>query len=92
MKLIDLERRLAQAEAPRSITAPAHILTDRAIGDPAGASVWIDALANWRQWVAQGRAAVRHGVLRLTQPEMTAEEWPAEHVIAYQVKGDARCS
>jgi hypothetical protein len=75
VKLIELERRLAHVEAARSITAPTRILTDRAIGDPAGDLEAADVLANWRQSVAQGRATVRHGVLCLNQPEMTAVEW-----------------
>lgn len=83
MKLIDLERRLAHIEAARSVTAPTRILTDPAIGDPAGDLEAADALAKWRQWVAQGRATVRHSVLCLTQPEMTAEDGAAEHVIAH---------
>lgn len=83
MKLIDLERRLAHVEAARSVTAPTRILMDRAIGDPAGDLEAADALANWWQWVAQGRATVRHGVLCLIRPEMIAEEWAAAHVTAH---------
>lgn len=83
MKLIDLERRLAHIEAARSITAPTRILTDRVIGDPAGDLEAADALANWRQWVAQGRATVRHGVLCVTRPEMTAREWAKAHITAH---------
>lgn len=83
MKLIDLERRLAHIEAARSVSAPTRILTDCALGDPAGDLEAADALANWRQWVAQGRATVRHGVLCLNRPTMTAGEWAAAHVTAH---------
>lgn len=83
MSVIDLERRLARIEASRGTGAPTAILTDRAIGDPAGDLEAADALVNWRQWVAQGRATVRHGVLCLNRPEMTAKEWAAAHVEAY---------
>lgn len=82
MKLIDLERRLAQIEATRSISAPTSILTDRTIGDPAGDFEAADAMMNWQRWVAQGRATVRNGVLCLSRPEMTVEEWGAAHVTA----------
>lgn len=82
MKLIDLERRLAHVEAARSVTAPTRVLTDRAIGDPAGDLEAADALANWTQWVAQGRATVRSGVLCLSRSEMTAQDWSATHVTA----------
>lgn len=80
MSLIDLERRLARLEAARSTTAPTAILSDRPIGDQAGDLEATGALANWRQWVAQGRATVRNGVLCLSGPEMTVEEWAAVHV------------
>ena len=83
MKLIELERRLAHVEAARSVYAPTRILTDRALGDPACDLEAADALANWRQWVAQGRATVRHGVLCLAQPEMTAAAWTAAHVTTH---------
>ena len=82
MKLIDLERRLAHVEAARSVTAPTRILTDRALGDPAGDLEATDALANWRQWVAQGRATVRHGVLCIDRPLMTTGEWAVAHATA----------
>ncbi|MCJ2023012.1 hypothetical protein [Methylobacterium sp. J-067] len=82
MKLIDLERRLAHIEATRSVSAPTRILMDRALGDPAGDIEAADALANWRQWVEQGRATVRHSVLCLSRPAMTAGEWVAAHVTA----------
>lgn len=42
-----------------------------------------DALADWRTWVAQGRASVRNGVLCITLPEMTEAQWTAEHVTAH---------
>lgn len=83
MKLIDLERRLAHIEAARSVSVPTRILTDRALGDPAGDLEAADALANWRRWVEQGRATVRHGVLCLNRPAMTAGEWAAAHVTAH---------
>jgi hypothetical protein len=83
MSLIDLERRLARLEAARTTTAPTAILTDRAIGDPAGDLEAADALANWQRWVAQGRATVRHGVLCFSRPDMTAEAWAEAHVTAH---------
>lgn len=63
---IDLKRRLAHVEAARFVSAPARILTDRSIGDLAGDLKAADALANWRQWVAQGRA--RFGMVFCASP------------------------
>lgn len=75
MKLIDLERRLAQIEAARSITAPTALLTDAPIGDPAGEFEVADALVNWRHWVAKGKATISNGVLYLISPELSVGEW-----------------
>lgn len=83
MSIIDLERRLARIEAGRGTGAATSILSDRPIGDPAGDLEAADALANWRQWIAQGRTTIRNGVLCLHRPEMTAEEWAAAHVTAH---------
>ena len=58
-------------------------LTDRAIGDVAGDLEAADALANWRAWVARGKATVVNGVLCIARPEMTAQEWAAAHVTAH---------
>lgn len=80
MSLIDLERRLARLEAARYVGAPTALLTDAPIGDPAGDREAADAVANWRQWVAQGCATVQRGVLCLARVEMTTEEWAAVHV------------
>ena len=80
MSLIDLERRLARLEAARYVGSPTALLTDSPIGDQAGDLRAADALANWRWWIAQGKATMSNGVLCLTGPELSAAEWAAAHV------------
>ncbi|MCJ2020522.1 hypothetical protein MKK84_24345 [Methylobacterium sp. E-065] len=83
MSLVDLERRLARLEAARYVGVPTAILSDHPIGDTAGDLRADDALANWQRWTAQGRATVSNGVLCLTSPELTAEEWAERFVTAH---------
>jgi hypothetical protein len=80
MSIIDLERRLARIEAGRRTGAPTTTLSDRPVGDPAGTLEVTGALTNWQRWLAQGKATVSNGVLCLTSPEMTAEEWAERYV------------
>ena len=80
MSIIDLERRLARVEAGRRIGAPTALLSDDPIDDAAGDLRAADALANWQRWIAQGEATISNGVLCLTGPELTAEEWAARFV------------
>ena len=80
MSIVDFRRRLDRIEAGRSIGPPTAILTDRPIGDLAGDIEAADAVVNWQAWVAQGRAAIRNGVLSLIRPEMTEQEWIIHHV------------
>lgn len=83
MRLIDLERRLTALEATRGTAPPTAILTDRPIGDPAGDLEAADALANWRAWVARGRATVINGVLCAVRPPLTEAEWVAAFVTVH---------
>ena len=80
MRTTDLTKRLARIEAGRRTGAPTVILSDRPIGDPAGDLEITDALANWEQWIAEGKASVRNGVLYLVSPMMTDAEWAARFV------------
>lgn len=80
MKLIDLERRLARLEAGRMMGAPTAILSDHPIDDVAGDLAAADAFTNWQRWVALGKATISNGVLCLSGPELTAEEWAARFV------------
>lgn len=63
--------------------APIAIVSDHLIGDTAGDLRSDDALANWQRWTAQGEAIVINGVLCLTSPEMTDEEWEARFVTGH---------
>jgi hypothetical protein len=80
MSVVDFRRRLARIEAGRRTGAPTVVLSDCPIGDPAGDLEVADALTNWEQWVAEGKASIRNGVLYLIGPEMTDEEWVARYV------------
>ena len=80
MRNTDLTKRLARIEAGRRTGAPTVVLSDRPIGDQAGDLEVADALENWERWVAEGKASVRNGVLYLTGPEMTDDEWVARFV------------
>lgn len=83
MSIIDLERRLARLEAARHVGVPTALLSDLPIGDAAGDLAAADAMANWQRWVAQGKATVTNGVLCLSGPELTAEEWADQFVTAF---------
>ncbi|MCJ2016277.1 hypothetical protein MKK84_02355, partial [Methylobacterium sp. E-065] len=48
-----------------------------------------DALANWQRWTAQGSATVSIGVLCLTGPDLTVEQW-AERVVTKHLKEGTR--
>ena len=80
MSVVDFRRRLARIEAGRRTGAPTVILSDRPIGDPAGELEITNALANWEQWIAEGKASVRNGVLYLVSPRITDAEWAAKFV------------
>ncbi|MCJ2133792.1 hypothetical protein MKK69_06870, partial [Methylobacterium sp. J-026] len=60
--------------------APTALLTDHPIGDVAGDLAAADALTNWQRWAAQGKATVNNGVLCLTGPELSPDEWAAQFV------------
>jgi hypothetical protein len=34
----------------------------------------------WQRWVAQGKATISNGVLCLSSPDLTAEQWAARFV------------
>jgi hypothetical protein len=76
MRITDLIKRLARIEAGRRTGAPTVLLADRPMDD------WevADALVDWERLVAEGEASVRNGVLYLTSPKLTDEEWVARYV------------
>ncbi|CAO4183537.1 hypothetical protein [Methylorubrum aminovorans] len=76
MSLADLRRRLERHEAGRHVGQPTKIVANYPVEDAEGR----DALHNWRQWVQDGRASVRGGIIYLMQPMPTVEEWAARHV------------
>ncbi|MDP4026639.1 hypothetical protein Q8W71_28940 [Methylobacterium sp. NEAU 140] len=83
MSLIDIRRRLEWLQAASSPEAPTRVLTDAAIGDVAADMRAADALANWRTWIATGRASVSNGVLCPTLLEMTESEGVTSHITAH---------
>lgn len=77
MSLADLRRRLDRHEAARHVGAPTKIVANYPVDDAEGR----DAIRNWRQWVQDGRASVKGGVIFLIKPMPTVEEWAARFVL-----------
>ncbi|MDR7039844.1 hypothetical protein J2X36_004622 [Methylobacterium sp. BE186] len=75
MTIANLSKRLEKIEAARHIGQPIKIIANYPVGDEDAR----DALMNWRQWVADGRASVKGKVLWLMQPPLTVEEWTARY-------------
>lgn len=71
----DLRRRLSRIESGRQEGAPTLILADRPPG--VGPDIRVE---DWQAWVADGLSIVTNGVLCVTGPELTADEWAARHV------------
>lgn len=71
----DLHRRLSRIESGRHEGAPTLILTDRP--PSVGPNIHVE---DWQAWVADGLGIVTNGVLCVTGPEMSADEWAARHV------------
>jgi hypothetical protein len=69
--VITLRKRLERIEASRHQGDPVRIMTNRPLQDGEAA----DALANWRDWVANGRANVAGNVLWIMDPPLTVAEW-----------------
>ncbi|WP_407530128.1 hypothetical protein [Methylobacterium oryzisoli] len=75
MTVTSLLKRLDRIEAKHHVGAPTKIFADRPITDDEAQ----DALTNWREWVADGRAKLRGDVLLVVSPPMTVEEWEAAY-------------
>jgi hypothetical protein len=70
-----IERRVIRLERDRHFDPPTAILADRPVTEEEAA----EALANWRELVFSGRAAISGIALCLTcERDMTEEEWLAE--------------
>jgi hypothetical protein len=70
---------LTRIEVSRRSGAPTALLSDPPIGEAAGDLRAADALVNWQRGVGQGQAMISNGVLCLTGPELTAEEWAEQY-------------
>jgi hypothetical protein len=73
-----LLKRVERIEAKQHVGAPLRIIANYPVGNAAAR----DALTNWRQWVADGRATVKGEVLWLMQPPLSVEEWIARYTPA----------
>ena len=66
-----IRRRLERVEAGRQTGEPDRIFSARPLED--GEAEFI--LANWREWVADGRASRSGNLLLVMDPPMTVAEW-----------------
>lgn len=73
MSTRDLDRRLARIEARRHVGTPTAIFSSRPLAEGEAE----EAIANWQEWVADGRASIMGQCLFIRTPRMTAEEWMA---------------
>ena len=72
MSVHDLRRRLTRIEAGHHVGEPTAILSFRPL-DPGEGD---NALAHWREWVADDRATLRGHVLFIRSPKpLTVQEW-----------------
>ncbi|KQQ39149.1 hypothetical protein ASF58_22930 [Methylobacterium sp. Leaf125] len=69
--IASLLKRVERIEAEQHVGAPVRIIANYPVGNAAVR----DALTNWRQWVADGRATVKGEVLWLMQLPLSVEEW-----------------
>lgn len=74
----DLRRRLSRIESSRHEGASTLILTDRP--PEVGPDIHVE---DWQAWFADGLDIVTNGVLCVTAPELTADEWAARHVLEH---------
>lgn len=75
--IASLLKRVERIEAKQHVGAPTKIVANYPVEDDEAT----DALTNWRQRVADGRASVKGDVLWLMHPPLTVEEWVARYTL-----------
>lgn len=71
MSVLNLRKRLKRIEASRHEGDPVRIMANRPLAEGEAA----EAVANWRDWVADGCASKSGNVLWIMDPPMSVAEW-----------------